>query len=128
MILRLPQGYETPLAAGGVGLSGGQRQRIGLARALYGDPALIVLDEPNSNLDDAGEVALQKALQELRQMGRTVVVMAHRPAVVRAADKLLLLADGAMVAFGPRGQILERLAGARAAAQLRPVPAAMERA
>jgi ATP-binding cassette subfamily C exporter for protease/lipase len=123
LILRLPQGYETQLGAGGSGLSGGQRQRIGLARALYGDPALIVLDEPNSNLDDAGELALHKALLELRGMGRTVIVMAHRPAVVNAADKLLLLAEGVVAAFGPRAQVLERLAGLRAGAPLRPVEA-----
>jgi ATP-binding cassette subfamily C exporter for protease/lipase len=123
LILRLPQGYETQLGAGGTGLSGGQRQRIGLARALYGDPALIVLDEPNSNLDDAGELALHKALLELRGMGRTVIVMAHRPAVVNAADKLLLLAEGVVAAFGPRAQVLERLAGLRAGAPLRPVEA-----
>jgi ATP-binding cassette subfamily C exporter for protease/lipase len=125
LILRLPQGYETPIGAGGSGLSGGQRQRIALARALYGDPALVVLDEPNSNLDDAGETALHHALQELRQMGSTVIVMAHRPAVVNAADKLLLLAEGAVVAFGPRAQILQRLAGVRAAVQSpRPVQVA----
>lgn len=98
MILRFPKGYDTPVGEAGGLLSGGLRQRIGLARALYGEPALVVLDEPNANLDDAGEAALQKALQELKAKGRTVFVIAHRPLV--APDRLLLLRDGRLLADG----------------------------
>lgn len=107
MVLRLPSGYETELGAGGSTLSGGQRQRIALARALYGDPALVVLDEPNANLDDAGEAALLQAVQALKQKGCTVVLITHRLAVLTAADNLLVLNEGVVAAFGPRQQILK---------------------
>ena len=106
MILRLPKGYETEV---GAGLSPGQRQRIGLARALYGDPRLVVLDEPNSNLDHEGEQALLRALAQLKVHGVTVVIVAHRPSLLSAVDKLLVLRDGAMEAFGPRSDIMPKM-------------------
>ncbi|MCV2422136.1 type I secretion system permease/ATPase [Paucibacter sp. DJ2R-2] len=122
-ILRLPQGYDTPLGSAGSNLSGGQRQRVGLARALYGDPALVVLDEPNSNLDDAGEKALIDAISDLGARGKTVVLVTHRQSTLAAVDKLLVLADGAMAAYGPRDEVLKALQ-ARAASQRRPAAAA----
>jgi ATP-binding cassette subfamily C protein len=106
LILRLPQGYATLLGEGGTGLSGGQRQRIALARALYGNPALIVLDEPNANLDHDGEQALLTAIMRARERGQTVVIMAHRQSVLSATNLLLVLKDGRQVAFGPRTEIL----------------------
>ena len=112
MVLRLPKGYDTPLRDGGEGLSGGQKQRLGLARALYGDPALVVLDEPNSNLDDAGEQALVAALQDLRQRGKTVVVISHRNSAIAATTRLLVLREGVAQAFGPTQQVLADLARA----------------
>jgi ATP-binding cassette subfamily C exporter for protease/lipase len=113
MILRLPQGYETQIGTDGSVLSGGQRQRIGLARALYGDPVLVVLDEPNSNLDDTGEAALVKAVQDLKAAGSTVVVITHRTSIIGVVDKLLVLRDGMVQAFGPRQEVLAKLAGNR---------------
>ncbi|MBX3656920.1 MAG: type I secretion system permease/ATPase [Ramlibacter sp.] len=107
MVLRLPSGYETPLGAGGAGLSGGQRQRIALARALYGDPALVVLDEPNASLDDAGEAALLQAILALKEKGRTIIMIAHRLSVLNVVDNLLVLNDGVVAAFGPRQQVLQ---------------------
>ncbi|MFS0828497.1 type I secretion system permease/ATPase [Pseudomonas phoenicis] len=109
MILQLPNGYDTLLGSGGLGLSGGQKQRIGLARALYGKPALVVLDEPNSNLDDAGELALVQAVRRLKADGCTVVLVTHRPNVLNAVDKLLFLRDGVQHLFGPRDQVLKTL-------------------
>jgi len=109
LILQFPQGYDTVLGDGGAGLSGGQKQRIGLARAMYGDPALLVLDEPNSNLDDAGEAALLNAVADLRQRGKTIVMITHRPNVVQATTRLLLLREGAVHLFGPTGQVLAAL-------------------
>ncbi|MBN2646848.1 MAG: type I secretion system permease/ATPase [Thiotrichales bacterium] len=105
MILHLPQGYDTPLI-GNSGLSGGQRQRIGLARALYNRPKLVVLDEPNSNLDDQGEQALAEALLALKAMGTTTLLISHRKQVLKHVDKILLLADGQLKGFGPRDEVL----------------------
>ena len=109
MILHLPEGYDTMLGDGGAGLSGGQKQRLGLARAMYGDPSVIVLDEPNSNLDDAGEAALGAAVRDLRARGKTIVLITHRMSVIGITNKLLLLQDGGMQAFGPTDQVLAAL-------------------
>jgi len=109
MILRFPQGYDTPLGDGGAGLAGGQKQRIGLARALYGDPALVVLDEPNSNLDDSGESALVAAIDNLRSRQKTVVMITHRPNILGATTKLLVLQEGVARSFGARADVLAEL-------------------
>jgi PrtD family type I secretion system ABC transporter len=109
MILRLPDGYDTAVGAHGHRLSGGQKQRIGLARALFGEPALIVLDEPNANLDGAGEQALQESLVELKKRGRTILIVAHQPSTLRTADRLLVLKDGRVAAFGERDKVLRAL-------------------
>ncbi|MCJ2013600.1 type I secretion system permease/ATPase [Methylobacterium sp. J-076] len=109
MILRLSDGYNTRIGEGGVGLSAGQRQRIGLARALYRDPFLVVLDEPNSNLDAEGEGALTAAIRGVRQRGGICVVVAHRPSALAAVDLVLMMADGRVQAFGPRDEILTRV-------------------
>ena len=106
MILRLPDGYDTQIMVGGARLSGGQRQRIALARALYGDPALVVLDEPNSNLDGEGGEALMHAIRQIKADGRIVIIMAHRPAAISECDLLLVVLDGAVQAFGPRDEVL----------------------
>ncbi|MGL6208238.1 MAG: type I secretion system permease/ATPase [Paracoccaceae bacterium] len=106
MIVRLPQGYDTRVSAAGGRLSGGQMQRIGLARALYGDPVLLILDEPNSNLDNAGSVALNAAIRTMKGEGKSVLIMAHRPAAIQECDLLLVLEDGMRRAFGPRDQVL----------------------
>lgn len=109
MILHFPKGYDTELGHGGAGLSGGQKQRIGLARAMYDDPSFLVLDEPNSNLDDSGEHALVQALNDLRQRGKTIVLITHRTSILGATNKLLLLREGAVQAFGPRDQVFAAL-------------------
>ncbi|MEO1880974.1 MAG: type I secretion system permease/ATPase [Methylococcales bacterium] len=109
LILRLPEGYDTVIGVTGGNLSGGQRQRIGLARALYGNPKLVVLDEPNSNLDEQGEIALAKALAQLKQSKVTVVIVTHRNSVLGSVDKLLMLNDGEMIAYGPRDEVLASL-------------------
>jgi ABC-type protease/lipase transport system fused ATPase/permease subunit len=109
MILRLPGGYETQIGEGGAVLSGGYRQRIGLARAVYDNPSLVVLDEPSSNLDSDGDTALLSCIAELKKRGTTVVIISHRPNTLGAVDKLLLLRDGALEMFGPRDEIIGRL-------------------
>jgi len=110
MILRLPDGYETQVGEDGSALSSGQRQRIALARALYGDPFLVVLDEPNSNLDADGEAALAEALFAVRRRGGIAVVVAHRSSVLVATDLVLAMAEGRMAAFGPRDEVMSRIA------------------
>lgn len=109
MILHMPNGYDTKLGDGGAGLSGGQKQRIGLARAMYDDPAVIVLDEPNSNLDDIGEQALVQAVLDLRQHGKTIVLITHRTTVLGVTSKLLLMRDGTAQAFGPTKDVMAAL-------------------
>lgn len=109
MILKMPEGYDTLLGDGGAGLSGGQKQRIGLARAMYDDPSLIVLDEPNSNLDDVGEQALLAAIIDLRKRGKTIVLITHRTSILGATTKLLLLQEGTAKLFGPTNQVVEAL-------------------
>ena len=109
MILRLPQGYDTPLGNGAISLSGGQKQRLGLARAMYGNPAMVVLDEPNSNLDDVGERALVTAINDLKQRGTTVFLITHRMNILQVVDKLLVMRDGTVAMYGPRQQVLAAL-------------------
>ena len=108
-ISALPQGYDSPVGRDGAMLSGGERQRVALARALYGEPTLVVLDEPNSSLDEAGDAALARAIAERKARGTTFVVMTHRTSVLGVADKMLLLRDGAQQAFGARDEILAAL-------------------
>lgn len=121
MVLLLPKGYDTPLGDAGNALSGGQKQRIALARALYGDPALIVLDEPNSNLDDQGEAALAATLQRLKAKKRTVVIITHRLTTLAVADSILVMHEGTVKAHGPRDQIMAAMRGAPPS-QASPVP------
>ncbi|MCA1379275.1 type I secretion system permease/ATPase [Bradyrhizobium sp. BRP23] len=109
MIVRLPSGYNTVIGEGGVGLSAGQRQRIGLARALFGSPWLVVLDEPNSNLDAEGEQALTQAILQVRQREGIVIVIAHRPSALVAVDHILALSEGIVQAFGPKETVLKRI-------------------
>jgi ATP-binding cassette, subfamily C, type I secretion system permease/ATPase len=115
MILRFPAGYDTPIGEAGRVLSGGQRQRVALARALYGDPFLIVLDEPNSNLDNEGETALRQAIMGAKARRAIVVLIAHKPSVLSVCDYLLLLANGQQKEFGPRDEVLRKIS-------VRPVP------
>jgi ATP-binding cassette, subfamily C, bacterial exporter for protease/lipase len=116
LILRMPRGYDTEVGEGGVVLSAGQRQRVGLARAMLGNPAFVVLDEPNANLDAEGEEALMRAIDAIKANGGTVVIISHKPGVFRAADKMLVLREGRVELFGPRDQVLARL--------MKPAPAA----
>jgi len=109
MVLQFPDGYDTPVGEGGLFLSGGQKQRIALARAIYDDPVLFVLDEPNSNLDEAGELALLKTMVQLKAAKKTVFVITHRTSILRVVDKVLLLVNGVSQAYGPRDEVLARL-------------------
>jgi len=109
LIMSMPQGYNSPIGRDGTMLSGGQRQRVGLARALYGKPVFVVLDEPNSSLDEAGDAALAGAIAALKQLGTTFVVMTHRSSILSVADKILLMREGAQQAFGPRDEVLAAL-------------------
>lgn len=109
MILKLPQGYDTRVTAAGGRLSGGQMQRIGLARAMYGDPVLLVLDEPNSNLDNEGSEAVNKAIKTFKDAGKAVLIMAHRPAAIKECDLLLMLENGGRAAFGPKDEVLQAM-------------------
>ncbi len=109
MILNFPLGYDTPVGEGGAVLSGGQRQRIGLARALYGDPRLVILDEPNANLDEEGEAALVRAFAALKSDGVTVIVVSHKPTLLAGMDKILMLKNGQTALFGPRDAVFAKL-------------------
>lgn len=124
MILRFPNGYDTQIGDSGSVLSGGQRQRIAFARAVYGNPSFIVLDEPNSNLDDVGEAALVRAIQALKQRGTTVILITHRTSIISVVDKLLLLVDGALQLYGPRDQVLLAIQQRAQAASTTSPPAA----
>ena len=109
MIRKLPAGYETRIGEGGVTLSGGQRQRVALARALYGNPFLVVLDEPNANLDVEGEAAVTQAIKHVRERQGIAIVVAHRPSAMAAVDVVAVIRDGRMQAFGPRDEVLKRV-------------------
>jgi len=116
VILRLPNGYDTPIGESGLSLSGGMRQRVGLARAIYGNPSLVILDEPNSNLDDEGDRALARALANLKAEKRTVIVVTHRPTVLASVDKMLVMSFGQVLTFGDRDDVMGRMRGNRVAA------------
>jgi ATP-binding cassette subfamily C protein len=109
MILKLPEGYDTKVTASGGRLSGGQMQRVGLARALYDDPVIVILDEPNSNLDNEGSIALNQAIKQIKAEGRSVLIMAHRPAAIQECDMLLVIDKGTQTAFGPKDKVLQEM-------------------
>jgi ATP-binding cassette subfamily C protein len=123
VILALPDGYETPVSAGAVELSAGQRQRVGLARALYGDPFLLVLDEANSNLDAAGDAALAVAIAGVKERGGIVIMITHRPATLGPATHLAVINAGRLSDFGPRDEVLQRMQTQNAPGQNAQVPA-----
>lgn len=117
MILQLPDGYDTVIGTAGINLSGGQRQRIGLARAIYGNPRLIILDEPNSNLDEVGERALALAIQQLKASGATVFIITHRTSILAQLDRLLVMSNGTVALYGPRENVMAELNKQQASAQ-----------
>jgi ATP-binding cassette subfamily C protein EexD len=123
LIRHLPDGYDTRIGIGGSSLSGGQRQRIGLARALYGSPSLIILDEPNANLDDVGERCLIEACVKMKKEGTSLILVTHRPNILPIADKILMLVDGKMHMFGARDQVLQELSKAQAPLPPKKAPA-----
>lgn len=123
MILELPDGYDTVIRSGQVRLSGGQIQRIGLARALYDDPVIVVLDEPNANLDNVGSQAVNHAIRAMKKSGRSVLIMAHRPAAIQECDALIVLENGICVAFGPKDEVLEATVSNHKKIKLAPVTA-----
>ncbi len=116
MILRLPEGYDTKIGAGGESLSGGQRQRVGFARAIYGNPVLVVLDEPNSNLDDQGEMALVEAIKSLKEAKTTVIIITHRPSILQVTNKLAVIKQGLLELYGNTNEVLSKIAAANQAA------------
>ena len=128
MILHLPKGYDTDIGEAGQVLSGGQRQRIGLARAMFGNPKLVVLDEPNANLDQDGEAALLHAIATLKDRGTTVVMVAHRPSALVHIDRILVLRDGQIEMLGPRDDVLKKVTGPRPARPARGAPSLAEAA
>jgi len=109
MILRLPKGYDTDVGDAGSTLSGGQRQRLALARALYGKPRVLVLDEPNANLDGEGEEALMRTIRDIRADSVTVIVITHRPSLLANIDKVLVMRDGQVEMFGPRAEVIAKV-------------------
>ena len=111
MVLRMPQGYDTEIGERGMALSGGQRQRVGLARALFQSPKLVVLDEPNANLDQEGELALLQAIEKLKETKTTAIIVAHRPAVLQHVDKILVMKEGTVRLFGDRAEVLNAISG-----------------
>jgi ATP-binding cassette subfamily C exporter for protease/lipase len=114
-ILGLPEGYQTPVGRDGGLLSGGQRQRVALARAMYGDPVFVVLDEPNSSLDEAGDAALNQAMASLKAQGTSIVVITHRTSVLAVSDRMLVLRDGTQQLFGSTAEVMQKLRGGPAA-------------
>lgn len=128
LIVRLPRGYMTKVSDGNSGLSGGQKQRIALARALFGDPRLVVLDEPNSNLDAEGEAMLQTVMAELKARGVTTFVVAHRPSVLANVDRILVLRDGLIERFAPRNEVMGQYTGGAPAPAAVAAPAAVRAA
>jgi ABC-type protease/lipase transport system fused ATPase/permease subunit len=124
LIQNLPEGYNTEIGEGGRSLSGGQRQRIGLARAIYGNPPLIILDEPNSNLDTLGEAALVEAVRRLQAAGKTIILITHKANILSSVERLLVVSEGTVQMYGPRDEVLARLANPQVVPLQNPNPMA----